>query len=296
MTSAQLGELMAVSSAVLWAAAVILFRITGKKIVPLGLNLFKNTLGLMLFVLTMLLAGQSLLPSLPWREYAILLASGLLGVAISDTLFFYSLNLLGAGPASIVSCLYSPFIISLSMAFLGERLSTRQVLGVLCVVLAVVLIGYEKREKSLPAKVLLLGIALGALAQLSTAVGIVIMKPLLGHVPVLWATAVRLAAAIPALALILTLHPGRKTIIAALLDRKSWAVMVPATVLGAYLSIMVWMGGLKYTQASVAAALSQTNAAFAFILAAIFLKERVTAPKIAAVVLTLLGALLTSSL
>lgn len=296
MTSAQLGELMAVGSAILWGAAVILFRVSGKRIVPLGLNLFKNGLGLFLFVLTMLLAGQAFLPSLPWQEYAILLASGLLGVAVSDTLFFYSLNLLGAGPASIVSCLYSPFIISLSMAFLGERLNTRQVIGVLCVLLAVVLIGYEKREKSVPGKVLFLGIALGALAQLSTAVGIVIMKPLLGHVPVLWATAMRLAAAIPALVLILAVHPKRKEIIAPLLDKKNWAVLVPATVLGAYLSIMVWMGGLKYTQASVVAALSQTNAAFAFILAAVFLKERVTAPKIAAVVLTLLGALLTSSL
>lgn len=296
MTSAHLGELMAVGSAVLWAAAVILFRVSGKKVAPLGLNLFKNCLGLLFFVLTMLLAGQALLPSLPWQEYAILLVSGLLGVAVSDTLFFYSLNFLGAGQASIVSCLYSPFIISLSMAFLSERLSTRQVIGVICVLMAVVLIGYQKREKALPRKALFWGIALGALAQLSTAVGIVIMKPSLGHIPVLWATAVRLAGAIPVLALILAFHPKRKEIIAPLFDKKNLAVMVPATVLGAYLSIAVWMGGLKYTQASVAAALSQTNAAFAFILAAIFLKERVTAPRMAAVVLTLLGALLTSSL
>jgi drug/metabolite transporter (DMT)-like permease len=166
----------------------------------------------------------------------------------------------------------------------------------MCVLMAVVLIGYQKREKSLPRKALLWGIALGALAQLSTAVGIVIMKPQLGHLPVLWATAVRLAGAIPALALILAVHPKRKEIIAPLMDKRNLAVMVPATVLGAYLSIAVWMGGLKYTQVSVAAALSQTNAAFAFILAAFFLKERVTTAKMAAVVLTLLGALLTSSL
>jgi len=296
MTSAHLGELMAVGSAVLWAAAVILFRVSGKKVAPLGLNLFKNCLGLLLLVATMLLVGQALLPSLPWKEYAILLVSGLLGVAVSDTLFFYSLNFLGAGPASIVSCLYSPFIISLSMAFLSERLSTRQVIGVVCVLMAVILIGYQKREKALPRKALLWGIALGTLAQLSTAVGIVIMKPLLGHIPVLWATAVRLAAAIPALAMILAVHPKRREIIAPLLDKRNLAIMVPASVLGAYLSIMIWMGGLKYTQVSVAAALSQTNAAFAFILAAVFLKERVTVLKMAAVVLTLLGALLTSSL
>ena len=296
MNVSQLGEVMAVGSAAIWATAVILFRLSGKRVVPLGLNLFKNSLGLSLFILTMLLAGQTILRAAPWQDYALLLASGVLGMAISDTLFFYSLNLIGAGPASIVSGLYSPFIIGLSLAFLGERLNDRQVVGVACILLAVVLIGYQKPDKSLPPGALLAGIVLGALAQLCTAVGIVIMKPLLGRVPLLWASTIRVFGAVPALALILAFHPGRKEILSPLLEKKNWRTMVPASVLGTYLSIVIWMGGLKYTQVSIAASLSQTNAAFAFILAAVFLKEKVTAAKVAAVVLTLLGALLTSSL
>jgi len=296
MNGSQLGEIMAVGSAAIWATAVILFRLSGKRVVPLGLNLFKNCLGLSLFILTMLLAGQTILRAAPWQDYALLLASGVLGIAISDTLFLHSLNLIGAGPASIVSGLYSPFIIGLSLAFLGDRLNDRQVVGVACILLAVILIGYQKPDRSLPPGALLAGIVLGILAQLCTAVGIVIMKPLLGRVPLLWATTVRVFGSIPALALILAFHPGRKEILSPLLEKKNWRTMVPASILGTYLSIVIWMGSLKYAQVSVAASLSQTNAAFAFILAAVFLKEKVTAAKVAAVVLTLLGALLTSSL
>jgi drug/metabolite transporter (DMT)-like permease len=51
---------------------------------------------------------------------------------------------------------------------------------------------------------------------------------------------------------------------------------------------------MKYTLASVAAPLNQLNSIFIFVLAAIFLKEKVTKAKMAALVLATLGAFLVS--
>jgi drug/metabolite transporter (DMT)-like permease len=51
---------------------------------------------------------------------------------------------------------------------------------------------------------------------------------------------------------------------------------------------------MKYAQASVAAVLNQLNTIFIVVIAAIFLKERLTAWKIAAVVLAFIGAYLAS--
>jgi drug/metabolite transporter (DMT)-like permease len=51
---------------------------------------------------------------------------------------------------------------------------------------------------------------------------------------------------------------------------------------------------MKYARVSVAAALNQLNAIFIVILAAIFLKERLTPWKIVAVVLAFAGAYLAS--
>jgi len=70
--------------------------------------------------------------------------------------------------------------------------------------------------------------------------------------------------------------------------------MVPASFLGSYFGLIAWMGAMKYTQASIAAALTQLNTIFIFILASIFLKEEVTRAKIVAVIIAFVGAFLAS--
>ena len=49
------GELFALGSAMVWALAVILFRRSGETLPPFELNLFKNLVGLVLLVPTILL-------------------------------------------------------------------------------------------------------------------------------------------------------------------------------------------------------------------------------------------------
>ena len=295
MFGSHLGEVLAIASAVFWGAAMVLFRVSGQKVVPLGLNLFKTVFGLALFILTLLALGVPLVQPAPATDYILLLVSGLIGIALSDTLLFYSLNLLGAGPAAIVATLYSPFVIVLSLTFLRERLSLLQVMGVGLIVTAVLIIAYHKEERRVSVGSAVSGIVLGVLAQLSTAVGIVMIKPMLAHTHVIWATAIRLAGAIPALALFVGFHGERKSIYSSMVKRSHWKVLVPASFLGTYLAIVAWMAAMKYTDASVAAALSQMSTAFTFVFAALFLKEKPTPAKIAAVVLAVAGALLAST-
>src|SRR5512139_652984 len=62
---------------------------------PVGLNLGKNVLGLVLIAPTLLLLGEPLAPAVPASATGLLLLSGVLGIAVSDTLFFSALNRLG---------------------------------------------------------------------------------------------------------------------------------------------------------------------------------------------------------
>jgi drug/metabolite transporter (DMT)-like permease len=68
--------------------------------------------------------------------------------------------------------------------------------------------------------------------------------------------------------------------------------MVPASFFGSYFSLILWMGGMKYAKVSVAAALNQLNTIFIVVLAAVFLKERLSLWKVAAVILAFVGAYL----
>jgi drug/metabolite transporter (DMT)-like permease len=289
-----LGEVLSLVSALLWAFSVILFRIGGKKVHALGMNLFKSGLSLPLLFLTLAVLHQPLWLAVPWHHYVLLLVSGIIGIAISDTLFFLALNILGAELLAIVDCSYSPFVIGLSFLFIGERMNGRQSLGAVLIVLAVVFITMNRTESSLSRRALFTGIGLGVLAMLSTAAGIVMVKPLLSQTSFLWASFVRMAGGTLSLAAFLWFHPGRRTILEPLARLKNMKILVPAALLGSYLSQVIWMGGMKYTQASIASALNQLNTIFIFILAAIFLKEKITPLKLAAVIFAVAGALLVS--
>ncbi|MBM3305174.1 MAG: DMT family transporter [Candidatus Aminicenantes bacterium] len=286
------GEILALLSGFVWAVAVVLFRVSGRKVHPIGLNLFKNVLALLLMVPTMAVLGKPFFPDVPLATVGLLLLSGFLGIAVSDTLFFHSLNRLGASLVAIVDCFYSPFVIGMSFVLLGERLTAWQLAGAALVVSAVLTVSREKRPERAARKDLLLGIVFGVLAMFFVALGIVMVKPALGTVSVLWATLVRLAGGTVSLALVVPFLRGRRDILRPLFVRANWKAMVPASIFGSYLSLILWMGGMKYAPASVAAVLNQLNTIFIVIIAAVFLKERLTGWKIAAVAMAFFGAYL----
>lgn len=289
-----LGEVLSVGSGFIWAVSVLLFRVSGRAVHPISLNFFKCGLSTFLLILTMIALGLPLLPPLPVRDYGLMILSGFLGIALSDTLFFYCLNLLGASLTAIVDCLYSPFIIIFSVLFIGERMSSHQVGGVILILAAVVLISAKKGEAMPPRQKLVLGLGLGVLAMLTQAAGVVVMKPLLGRSPLLWATLLRTGTAAAVLGSFLGLHPQGRRLCKSLAAPSNWRAMVPGSFLGAYVGLIAWMAGMKYIFASVAAPLNQLHTIFVFVLAALFLREKITLAKMVSLILAALGATLVS--
>lgn len=292
--SRSLGEILAASSGLAWAVAVVLFRVSGRRIHPIGLNLAKTLLALALMAPTLLVLGERLSPAVPFSTTGLLLLSGVLGIAVSDTLFFYALNRLGAGLTAIVDCFYSPFVIGLSFVMLGERLTFVQLAGAALVVSAVLTLSKEGKLEHIARRDLVLGIVYGVLAMFFVAFGIVMVKPVLGSVSVFWSTFVRLAGGGLALALLVPFLRNRRAVVAPLFEPSNWKALLPASFFGSYLSLVLWMGGMKYAKASVAAVLNQLNTIFIVIIAAVVLKEKLTGWKLLAVLLAFVGAYLAS--
>lgn len=230
------------------------------------------------------------------NDYLLLLLSGALGIGIADSLFFMSLNRLGAGLSAIVDCLYSPFIIILSILFLGEHLNLFQIIGVMMIISAVMTAISTKGRGKISRDNLIWGVIWGVLAMATMAVGIVMIKPLLNRSPLLWATEIRLFGGILSLYIILLLHKNRRNIINSLFSIHSWKYTLLGSFLGAYVSMIFWLGGMKFTQASIAAALNQTSNIFVFIFAAIFLKEAINTQRTLAIIVAVAGALLVTFL
>jgi drug/metabolite transporter (DMT)-like permease len=59
---------------------------------------------------------------------------------------------------------------------------------------------------------------------------------------------------------------------------------------GAYVALVFWLAGMKFTQASTASALNQTSSVFVFIFAAFILKEPINMRRTIGIVLAVSGA------
>lgn len=286
------GEIYALLTAVFWALAVIFFRVSGAKASPMSLNLFKNTVGFLLLILTLFFIGS--IPHTPTRvqDTIIFSLSGVLGVAIADNLFFQSLRILGASSTAILECLYSPSVVFFAFLLLGETMTGLQVMGGILIVSSFFLLMNQRERMRIPLPLLLKGLFLGALSMIFMALSIVAIKPLFPSYSILWITTVRMGSGVLAVILFSLLHRKRKEIWSIFQPQEVWKHLIPGSVLGSYLAILCWIGGFKYMQANLASLLNQLSTVLVVIMASLFLKEAFTRPKGIAVVLALIGSVM----
>jgi len=285
-----IGNLFALGAAVAWAAAVVLFKKSGEHFDALGLNWFKSVVALVLFALTVPLAGLAFLPGAPAAHVLLLLGSGVVGIAVADTLFFRTLTLVGAARAAIVSCLYTPMVAVASMLWLGETPTVKEIAGGLLVVSAVLLTQVQGISRDLPPGALPRGILLGALSMAANAGSVVAIKPILSTYPVVWSSGVRLVGGVVGLSLLALATASGRRAVAVFAPQRGWRVAIPAAAVGTYLSVMLWLAGFKYGPTNSAAVLNQTTTLFIVLLAAVFLHERFTPWHASATALAFAGA------
>jgi drug/metabolite transporter (DMT)-like permease len=189
----------------------------------------------------------------------------------------------------IIGNLYSPFVIVLSFVFLSERLNGLQMMGFALVTAGVVLVTRRKAEKVLNAQQLRAGVLYGAAAVVLMAVAIVMVKRVLEDQPLLWVVTLRLFGG--AIGLSTVFFWRRETLLPSdpSLPPLRWRILITGALLGQYVSMMLWLAGYKYTQASVAAILNETSSIFIVLLAWLFLREGLGVRKLVGVACTISG-------
>jgi drug/metabolite transporter (DMT)-like permease len=290
-----IGILCATAAAFFWSAAVVMFKKSGEIFSPMALNLFKGVVTLLLLVPTLWFAGVPFFPVRPACDWLMFCISGILGITLADTFFFMALKRLGAGLWAVVDCLYLPLIIFASALFLNESIGIRGISGALLVIAAIAVDSYSRTALMISRQDFIHGVCFGVLAVVLIAGSVVIVKPLLQQTHVLWASFVRLLAGVVGLLAITLIHSDRRLILRAFLPSSAWKIVLPASIVGNYLAMIAWLAGFKYTLVAVAAVLNQLATIFTFVLAAIFLKEPVTLPRLIAIVLAVSGALLAAT-
>lgn len=176
-------ELAALGAAVCWALTGIISAGPAGHLGAPAFNRLRQIFVTAMLALYVLATGA-------WRELDAanawpLLASGLIGIFIGDTLLFATLNRVGPRRSGILFALNAPIAALLGWLALGETLSAKAVFGIALIVAGVLLaILFGKRRSQLHQwetvkGPLWIGVALGLGAATGQAIGSIIARPVM---------------------------------------------------------------------------------------------------------------------
>jgi drug/metabolite transporter (DMT)-like permease len=291
-----LGESLAVLCALSWAVSVVLFKKaeTSADVSPQALNLFKNVLAVPLLLITMAVLGEGFQWERSVEDWLGLAASGVIGIAIGDTLYFSALRQLGPGMLAIVETAFSPAVVVFSILLLDEVVGLPFLAGAALILSGVVIaardeMGGQKRSDE-SSMVSPRGVSVGVVAAVVVAFGFVIAKPALSRSGLVEGTTVRLLFGVLAQLLWILPRRDRGTVLWILKPHAVWRSLLPGAFIGSYVAMLLWLGGLKHTDASVAALLNQLTVVFTITMGVIVLKEKLTRGRIIGAAAALCGA------
>jgi len=283
------GQFFALGSAVVWALAVVLYRRAGDALPAFELNLFKNLLGFTLLIPTLALVEGFHWPEFPLVEVGTALLSGYFGIAVADTWYLRALHLMGASRTGIVASLLSPFVILLSVVFLGESLRGWQLFGFALVMGGILLVTWNTHRRSVDTEHVRRGVIYGAGAMFMMAVGIVMVKHILETRSFLWTTEIRLAVGIAGMLAYVALRRRGAELRRHFAQALPWPLIGFASFLAAYVSMIMWLAAYKLIPASEAAILNQSSNAWIVFMAWLMLGESLEPRKLMGLFLTSAG-------
>ena len=295
MTSPAIGIGAALGSAASWALGAILFKRIGERMSPLAMTLAKAVVSVIFLGIALLFLGFSRIAP---HDLWMLVASGLVGIAVGDTLFFAALQHLGPQTLVVLMMVGQVATALLAIVFLGERPSPKAWVGIGCVIVGVAIVlwanlsGERQRSRTR-------GIVLGLLSVACMAVSVIFAKQGLdGGAAVsetmqqtMQGTCVRMLAGAVGIALFglftgqlrAWFAEGRN---ARLAGSFLFAVCV-VTFGGFWLSLLA----IRHVDVAIANTLNSLEPVFVLPLAAILLKEKITALQVVGTLTALAGVI-----
>ncbi|AFY53328.1 EamA-like transporter family [Rivularia sp. PCC 7116] len=285
------GEVAALSAACLWSIASVVYSQLGARIPPLQLNLIKGIIAIALFVFTILARGD-LFPSIATLPMCLLLLSGVIGISLGDTLFFNTINSLGARRALLMQTLTSPMSAIFGLFFLQEKLNALAWCGILVTILGVAWVVSERTAdvKNISIGEFKKGIVFGLLTAIAGAIGAVLSRSAIADTIIspLWAALVRLSAG----TLILLIWKLSRKQASFRHDNFLNSRVILGTFFaafcGTYLGIWLQQTAIKLTSVGIASTLLQTSPLFV-IPFAILMGEKVSIRAILGVFISISG-------
>ena len=290
----------ALSAAIFWSIAVIIFKSASEEISPFLITALKNTIATICFIFLFYFTDISIwYDGFDKLDYFKILVSGILGMGLADVIFLYALSKIGANRIALINCFEPVVIYILSFLFLNTVLSNQQFFGFMIVVIAILIINYEKDMDDINPNLKRQGIMLQITAVVLSSIGIVLIKPVLSKVSgqiniQLWVTAFRLLPGVFVAWIIFLFQKNKIKLLQPLKKSSILKKIIISSGLGTFVALSFWIiGYANIKHPPVASILGQTSVIFIIFLSWVFLKEKITSIRLIAMFFALVGVCLT---
>lgn len=281
-----IGIIAALGSAASWAFATVVFDRLGKVIPAAGMTFFKGLFSLLLMILLIQSTGG--FDNVSIHDFIFLALSGILGISIGDTLFFRSLQDLGAKVQVLYFMLGQIVTMFLSFLLLGEILSMEEYIGATILLAGIIIVTIGKQEDH-PNK--MRGIVGGFASILCFSLSSIMVKVSIADVSVPTATFWRMFFSTVSIMFIGFTSKRFAAWCAPLKHTKTLLLFLLNVVVITYGGFLLSMMAIKHITVSLASVLSTTEPVFVLILAYVINKEQATKRELIGAMITIAGLL-----
>ena len=285
-----IGILLGLLSAFIWATTSLAIKAQAEQTNPISFNAFRMFVAtIFTFALLPFFGGLPSLVQTPWDAMLILATSSVIGIAIGDSLYFWSMTKIGAARALPVSGTYPLFTWALAVPLLNEPITLADMMGTVLVVAGVYLLSPGNETHTVAdARTARLGVVAAIAAAALWALATTMLKIGVQQSPqVIVVNAIRLPVATLASALVAQAYGGAR--VWAGYTRQNLPRLIALSMYSTGLGMMVWTLTVEYAGAARAALLNTAAPLIGVPLSVLFLRERVTRRMMTGTLLAVLG-------
>lgn len=281
-----IGIIAALSSAASWAFGTVVFEKLGKVVPYAGITFLKGVFSLLLMLLIVLLCGD--FKTITLHDSIILTASGIIGIAIGDSLFFKSLQDLGAKIQVLYFLLGQIVTMILSFLLLGDVLSISEYVGAIVLLIGIIIVTWGKQEDH-PNK--LRGVLGGFLSILCFSISTIMIKYTDEQIDVISASFYRMLAGTIIMTIIGTTGKRISAWISPLKDKKILTLFLVNVFVITVGGFILSMYAIKTISVSLASVLSTTEPVFVILFAYLVNKDSIKKKEIIGAIISIVGLL-----
>jgi drug/metabolite transporter (DMT)-like permease len=183
-----LGELLALSTAILWALTPVFSKKALGYSTPVELNFVRAISGSIALILIILFTRGGLIFDIDVYGFTLLLAATMIGIGLGDTVFFKSIDAIGVSRGVAISSVYPLIVLLTSACIVGEPVTLTDIAGGLSIVSATVIVALSEEESAVGSNRYLSGVALSLASALLWSIAITLVSigvrsvdPLIGN-------------------------------------------------------------------------------------------------------------------